>query len=113
VKSLARKPRTEIEKARAESQEAANSLDVVQRMVVSALIAVITMLPTGVLSFYLATRGQQDLHVDQLIGLWIMSGIMGLTSAAAILAVNHRHPYNPAVLLGLVPMAITAFWVLF
>ena len=41
-----------------------------------------------------------------------MTGVFGLATAAAVLIVNRRRPYSPWVLLGLLPMAISAFWVL-
>jgi len=41
-----------------------------------------------------------------------MTGVMGLATAAAILLINRRRPYSPLVLLGLLPMAISAPWIL-
>ena len=41
-----------------------------------------------------------------------MTGVFGLVTAAAVLIVNRRRPYSPWVILGLLPMAISAFWVL-
>ena len=41
-----------------------------------------------------------------------MQNRIGLVTAALILAVNRRRPYAPWVLLGLLPMAVTAFWIL-
>jgi hypothetical protein len=38
--------------------------------------------------------------------------VMGLATAATILLVNRQRPYSPWVLLGLLPMAISAPWVL-
>jgi hypothetical protein len=40
-----------------------------------------------------------------------MTGVLGLATAAAILLINRRKPYNPLVLLGLLPMAISAPWI--
>ena len=41
-----------------------------------------------------------------------MSGVLGLVTAAAILLINRRRPYSPWVLLGLLPMGISAPWIL-
>jgi hypothetical protein len=41
-----------------------------------------------------------------------MSGVLGLATAAAILLINRRRPYSPWVFLGLLPMAISAPWIL-
>ena len=57
-------------------------------------------------------RGDQDLPSFSVTGLWIMTGVMGLATAATILVVNRRRPYSPWVLLGLLPMAVSAPWIL-
>ena len=90
----------------------ARSLDVVQRIVISVLVAVVFGTFAAVLAAYLAIAGDRDLPRSSVIGLWIMTGVMGLATAAAILLINRRHPYSPWVLLGLLPMAISAPWVL-
>jgi hypothetical protein len=89
------------------------SLDLVQRMVISVLIIVVFGLFAAVLDLYLAiypvglgSRGDK-------IGLWIMSGVVGLVCAAAVLVTNRRRPYSPWVILGLLPMAVSAYWVLY
>ena len=88
------------------------SLDLVQRTIVSALVAVVFGTFAAVLAAYLAIRGDQDLPHFSVIGLWIMSGVLGLVTAAAILLINRRRPYSAWVLLGLLPMAISAPWIL-
>jgi protein-tyrosine phosphatase len=65
----------------------------------------------AVLAAYLVAYGNQDLARGDVIGLWVMSGVVGLLTAAAILVVNRRRPYSPLVLLGLLPMAISGFWI--
>ena len=86
----------------------ARSLDVVQRIVISVLVAVVFGTFAAVLAAYLAIAGDRDLPRSSVIGLWIMTGVMGLATAAAILLINRRRPYSPWVLLGLLPMAISA-----
>jgi hypothetical protein len=90
----------------------ARSLDLVQRVVISALVAVVFGTFAAVLAAYLAIAGDRDLPPTSVTGLWIMTGVMGLGAAAAILLINRRRPYSPWVLLGLLPMAISAPWVL-
>jgi hypothetical protein len=96
--------------ARREHEE--RSLDLVQRVVISALVAVVFGTFAAVLAAYLAIAGDRDLPPTSVTGLWIMTGVMGLGAAAAILLINRRRPYSPLVLLGLLPMAISAPWVL-
>ena len=87
------------------------SLDLVQRMIISALIIVVFGLFAGMLAGYLAYSPQESGRGDT-IGLWVMSGVFGLATAAAVLVVNRKRPYSPWVILGLLPMAVSAFWVL-
>jgi hypothetical protein len=96
----------------ARRKQEAQSVDLVQRVVVSALVAVVFGTFAAVLAAYLALAGDRDLPPTSVIGLWIMTGVMGLGTAAAILLVNRRRPYSPWVLLGLLPMAISAPWIL-
>jgi hypothetical protein len=93
-------------------QREARSLDLVQRIIISALVAVVFGTFAAVLAAYLAVRGDQDLPHFSVVGLWIMTGVLGLVTAAAILLINRQRPYSPWVLLGLLPMAISAPWIL-
>jgi len=99
------------EEREAARKEAA-SLDVTQRAIVSALLGIVFGTFSAVLAAYLAVRGDQDLPHFSVVGLWIMTGVMGLATAAAILLVNRRRPYSPWVLLGLLPMIVSAPWIL-
>jgi hypothetical protein len=95
----------------ARREHEARSLDLVQRVIVSGLVAIVFGTFSAVLAAYLVIRGDQDLPRASVIGLWIMTGVLGLATAAAILLINRRKPYNPLVLLGLLPMAISAPWI--
>lgn len=97
---------------RSRQEHEARSLDVTQRAIVSALVGIVFGMFSAVLAAYLAIRGDQDLPSFSVTGLWIMTGVMGLATAATILLVNRRRPYSPWVLLGLLPMAISAPWIL-
>lgn len=87
----------------------AASLDQVQRALISALILVVIATPAVVVDVYVVHA--PGLLRSDVIGLWIMSGVTGLIAAAGVLFVNRRRPYSPLVALGLLPMAVTAFWV--
>ena len=90
----------------------ARSLDLVQRIIISALVAMVFGTFSAVLAAYLVIRGNQDLPPSSVTGLWVMTGVLGLATAATILLVNRRRPYSPWVLLGLLPMAISAPWIM-
>lgn len=92
-------------------QREKQSLDVVQRAVISVLIGVVFGLFAAVLAAYLLVYGSRDLASGDVIGLWVMTGVVGLLTAVAILVVNRRRPYSPWVILGLLPMAVSAFWI--
>ena len=99
-------------RSRQEADDAeGRSLDLVQRMVISALIIVVFGLFAGMLAAYLAFFPEETSRTST-IGLWVMTGVFGLVTAAAVLFVNRRRPYSPWVVLGLLPMAVAAFWVL-
>ena len=87
------------------------SLDLVQRVIISALVGVVFGSFAASLAAYLAVYGDRDLPPASVTGLWIMTGVMGLLTAVAILMVNRRRPYNPWVLVGLLPMAVSAPWI--
>ncbi|WP_344803087.1 hypothetical protein [Microlunatus ginsengisoli] len=91
--------------------EESKSLDLVQRVIISVFVGVVVGLFAGVLAVYIATGGQTDLARSDVVGLWIMTGVLGLITSGAILMVNRRRPYHPAVLLGLLPMAAAAYWI--
>ena len=66
---------------------------------IAVLLSTLTAL--NVLDFDAASR----------IGLWVMGGVAGLLTTAAVLVINRRHPYSPLLVLGLIPMALAAYWV--
>jgi Zn-dependent protease with chaperone function len=84
----------------------------VQRVIVSVLVAIVFGMFSAVLAAYLAIRGDQDFPRASVVGLWIMTGVFGLATAGAILLINRHRPYSPWVLLGLLPMGISAPWIL-
>ena len=87
------------------------SLDFVQRMVISGLVAVSLGTVPVVLAAYLAIRGEVDLPPSSVRGMWVMSGVTGLVVAAVILLINRKRPHSPWILVGLVPMAASWHWI--
>ena len=94
----------------ADQAEDARSLDLVQRVVASALAIVVGGSIALVLAFVSATN-PGGLDEASRIGLWVMAGVTGLLTTAAVLVINRRHLYSPLLAFGLLPMVVTAFWV--
>lgn len=94
-----------------ESAPEGRSLDLVQRTLVSLLVSGVVGMVAGVLALYVATRGPADLPRDSVVGLWVMTGVIGLVGAATVLVLNRKKPWHWFVLLGLVPMLVAAYWV--
>lgn len=84
------------------------SLDLVQRVVVSAILCVVFGAPTVALTAYAPHRALTS--TGDAVGLWAMGLILGIVAAEAILLINRRKPWHPAVLVGVVPAAISAYW---
>ncbi len=62
----------------------ARSLDLVQRVVISVLVAVVFGTFAAVLAAYLAIAGDRDFPPTSVIGLWIMTGVMGLVRVVRV-----------------------------
>jgi len=90
----------------AEAEE--KSLDLVQRVVISSIMCVVFGAPTVALAAYAPHRAQTSM--GDAIGLWAMGLILGLAAAVGVLLFNRRKPWHPAFLLGLIPAAISAYW---
>ena len=86
------------------------SLDLVQRVVLSVLVVVVFGSLAAVLSAYVALSPELSGGADTIV-LWALTGAIGLVTTAVVLAINRRRPYSPWLLLGLLPMAISAFWI--
>lgn len=91
---------------RAEDDE--KSLDLVQRVVISAIMCVVFGAPTVALAAYAPHRALTS--PSDALGLWVMGAVLGLAAAVGVLIVNRRKPWHPAVLLGLLPAALSAYW---
>jgi hypothetical protein len=87
------------------------SLDRVQRVLASVLIVFVMGIISAVLAAYLVFSGKHHMAHSDVVGLWGLTGLIGLLSAGMILMLNRRRPYNPLVLIGLVPMAASWYWI--
>jgi hypothetical protein len=93
------------------SEAEGKSLARVQRVLASILIIFVMGLISAVLALYLVLGGQAGLRHSDVIGLWIMTGVIGVISAVMVLMINRRRPYHPLVLIGLIPMAASWYWI--
>jgi hypothetical protein len=92
-----------------DAEDEEQSLDLVQRVIISSLVVVVFGSLSAVLGAYVAGP-QQDVSHSDAVGLWLMSGVLGLIAAVAVLVINRHKPYSPWALLGLLPMAVSAYW---
>ena len=90
------------------SAEEQRSLDLVQRTVMSVLVLFVMGVLAAALALFLVV-GRTGMAESDVIGLWLMTGVLGLVTAGAVLLINRRKPYHPLVLLGLLPMAASWF----
>jgi hypothetical protein len=92
-------------------EEAERDAESVQRVIISTLVGLVFGSIAVVLAAYISVWGARDLSRSDIIVLWVMSGVIGLVTAVAVLVVQQRRPYSPWAVLGLMPMAISAFWI--
>jgi multisubunit Na+/H+ antiporter MnhB subunit len=87
------------------------SLDLVQRVVFSAIVVVVTGSIALVLALYVAFNTDELPRSDEVI-LWAMTGVIGIITVLVVLLINRRRPFSPWLVLGLLPMAVSGYWVL-
>ena len=95
---------------RAERQ--GQSLDVVFRTIATTGILILFGVLSAVLAVYLIVAGDEEFGHRVVVLLWALTGLLGLITVAAILMINRRRPLSLLVLLGLIPMAATAYWII-
>jgi len=101
-----------VDQAKQYAADDERSLDFVQRLIASSAVGMFVGSLAVVLAAYLAASGVHDLPRDSVLGLWVMTGVIGLVTAAAVLVLHRRRWYAPWVLLGLLPMLVSAYWIL-
>ncbi|MEU4294041.1 hypothetical protein AB0E63_37970 [Kribbella sp. NPDC026596] len=82
-------------------------IETVQRWVASVILIHVGSVPAVSLAVY--SIGVADTDHARGVGLWIMSGVIGLLTVAGVRLIFQRTPLSPWLLLGLLPTAITGF----
>lgn len=85
------------------------NIETVQRWVVSAVLFHVGTVPAVTLAVY--SIGVSATDFGRGVGLWLMSGVIGVLTAAGILAIFRRNPLSPWLLLGILPTAATGFYI--
>lgn len=85
------------------------NIETVQRWVFAVILIHIGGSPTAALAAY-APHMEHVKHSTG-VGLWIMSGVVGLATTSGVLLIHQRSLLSPWLVLGIVPMAISAFYV--
>ena len=82
-------------------------IETVQRWVAPVILIHVGTVPAVSLAVY--SIGGADIDHGRGVGLWIMSGVIGLLTVAGVRLIFQRSPLSPWLLLGLLPTAITGF----
>lgn len=85
------------------------NIETVQRWVVSAVLFHVGTVPAVTLAVY--SIGVAATDFGRGIGLWLMSGVIGVLTAAGILAIFRRNPLSLWLLLGILPTAATGLYI--
>ncbi|MFG1621832.1 hypothetical protein [Kribbella sp. NPDC049227] len=82
-------------------------IETVQRWVASVILIHVGTVPAVSLAVYSIGLARTD-H-GRGVGLWIMSGVIGLLTVAGVRLIFQRSPISLWLLLGLLPTAVTGF----
>jgi len=85
------------------------NIETVQRWVASAILFHVGSVPAITLAVYSIGVAADDFGRG--VGLWIMSGVIGLLTAAGILAIFRRSILSFWLLLGILPTVATGFFI--
>jgi hypothetical protein len=85
-------------------------IETVQRWVASAVLIHVGSVPAITLAVY--SIGVADTDYGKGVGLWLMSGVIGILTAAGVLLIFQRSLLSLWVVVGILPTAITGFFVL-
>lgn len=77
----------------------------------SAIVVVVTGSIAAVLALYLVYNTDEFSSVDATI-VWIMTRVVGVITVIVVPPINRRRPLSPWLVLGLLPMAASGYWVL-
>ena len=84
-------------------------IETVQRWVASVVLIHVGTVPAVSLAVY--SIGVAETDHDRCVGLWLMSGVIGLLTVAGVLAIFQRSLLSLWMPLGLAPAAVTGFYI--
>ncbi len=84
-------------------------IETVQRWVASVVLIHVGTVPAVSLAVY--SIGVADADHGRGVGLWLMSGVIGLLTVAGVLAIFQRSLLSLWMVLGLAPTAVTGFYI--
>ena len=87
------------------------SLARVQQWVATTVIVIVGMGIAGPLAGVSAAMDDGDKAADSVHGIWVMSGLWGVATMAAVLVVHRHRLLSWWLLLGLVPALVALPWV--
>jgi len=90
------------------SPRARMKIETVQRWVASVILIHVGSVPAITLAVY--SLGVAESDRGKGIGLWIMSGVIGILTSGGVLLIFQRSLLTPWFLVGLLPTAVTGFY---
>jgi hypothetical protein len=84
-------------------------IETVQRWVFAVILIHIGGSPTLALAAY-SPHAEETKHSTG-VGLWIMSGVVGLATTAGVRVIVQRSLLSPWLIVGILPMAAAAYFV--
>ena len=84
-------------------------IETVQRWVAAVILIHVGGSPAVALAAY-SPHLENTKHSSG-VGLWVMSGVIGLATTAGVLLIHQRSLLSPCLVLGALPMIISAFYV--
>jgi hypothetical protein len=90
------------------SPRARMKIETVQRWVASVILIHVGSVPAITLAVY--SLGVAESDRGKGIGLWIMSGVIGILTSGGVPLIFQRSLLTPWFLVGLLPTAVTGFY---
>lgn len=84
-------------------------IETVQRWVASVILFHVGSVPAITLAVYSISVAKTD-H-GKGVGLWFMSGVIGLLTVTGIRLIHQRTPLSPWLILGALPTIVTGFYI--
>ena len=85
------------------------NIETVQRWVASVILIHVGSVPAVTLAVY--AIGIAKTEYGKGVGLWAMSGVIGLLTVAGVLAIFRRSPLSLWLIAGILPTAVTGFYI--